>query len=198
MENVNEINREHDPNYVNKLKESLHIKKDLPDFYYDWHNAKKENPCPAEGYKSLSPKVEVKTPLGEGIGYFNCTDNDWLVELNGTIGDELQAYKDVTHWRYINNKSILPTIIAKHFNTPPDEIIYNKITAIVEEYVSQKYNVSNKDIEKWARTTPTSEINEYWSFADDTRYREGLEDGAKHYKDGKIKSIKNKNYGREL
>jgi hypothetical protein len=111
MENVNDINREHDPNYVNKLKESLHIgaKKEIAfaevpaeeSKFYDWHDASKAKPCPAIGYKSLSPKVEVKTPLGEGTGYFNCTDNDWLVELYGDITDELQAYKDVTHWRFI-------------------------------------------------------------------------------------------------
>jgi hypothetical protein len=141
MENINDINREHDPNYVNKLKESLHIKNNLT----DWHDTTKEKPCTAIGYKSLSPKVEVKTPLGDGTGYYNCTDNDWLVELYGDITDELQAYKDVTHWRFIDNKlnkameieSKLTSIIAKHFKCPPDETTYNKIIAVAEDYLSE-------------------------------------------------------------
>lgn len=94
MKNTNEFNRERNPDYVNKLKESLRIKN-------DWRDVQKEKPSPAEGYKSISQKVEVKTPLGNGTGYYNCTDNDWLVEIYGSIGDELQAYKDVTHWKYI-------------------------------------------------------------------------------------------------
>lgn len=66
-----------------------------------WINADLIKPEHADGYKALSVKVEVKTPLGNGTGYYNYFDSDWLVELKGDLSDELQSYKGVTHWKYI-------------------------------------------------------------------------------------------------
>lgn len=62
-------------------------------------------PLPNKSTKFLSIEVEVITPLGWGTGVYNYMDNDWLVELYGDVSDELQAYKDVTHWRYITYKT---------------------------------------------------------------------------------------------
>ena len=67
-------------------------------------------PPPAKGTKFLSIKVEVITPLGRGTGVYNYMDGDWLVELydddgQETFADELQSYKEVTHWRYIIYKT---------------------------------------------------------------------------------------------
>lgn len=59
-------------------------------------------PDPKKGTKFLSIEVEVKTPLGIGKGIYNYMDNDWLVEIYGDSSDELQAYKEVTHWRYLS------------------------------------------------------------------------------------------------
>jgi hypothetical protein len=67
----------------------------------EWINADLIKPDCAEGYRALSVKVEVKTPLGLGTGYYNHIDKDWLVELTDNLSDELQAYKGVTHWKYI-------------------------------------------------------------------------------------------------
>lgn len=54
----------------------------------------------------------------------------------------------------------------------------------------QDKEITDSDIEKWARKTSTSKINKYWTLSDDTRYREGLEDGAKAHKRGLIKKGK--------
>jgi hypothetical protein len=66
----------------------------------EWINAYLIKPEVAKGFLTLSVKVDVKTLHGNGTGYYNSADDDWLVELNGKI-DELQAYKGVTHWKYI-------------------------------------------------------------------------------------------------
>ena len=64
----------------------------------EWINAELAKPEKALGFKAISVKVAVKTPLGEGTGYYNHIDHDWLVELS--ISDELQSYKNVTHWKF--------------------------------------------------------------------------------------------------
>jgi hypothetical protein len=54
---------------------------EIENLEYEWQDATKEKPCPAIGFKNLSPKVMVKTPLGVGTGYHNSSDNDWLVNI---------------------------------------------------------------------------------------------------------------------
>lgn len=81
--------------------------------FINWQNSNFEKPGRADGFKILSPKVEVKTPLGEGVGYYNSVDNDWLIDING---EEFQAYKEVTHWRFIAD---LPHLL----NITDDDIV---------------------------------------------------------------------------
>jgi hypothetical protein len=119
---------------MEKLNEQLGV--------IEWYEVEKQKPPLAIGYKALSIKVAVKTPLGEGTGYYNHIDDDWLVELNKDITDELQAYKGVTHWKYISERKVSESeeskLIAKHFyNRPPDMDTYNKIVAIIKEVKSQ-------------------------------------------------------------
>jgi len=54
------------------------------------------------------------------------------------------------------------------------------------EYAQSQPEVSDEVIKKWANTTSTCKIGLNWSLSDDMRYREGLEDGAIHYRDGMI------------
>jgi len=78
-------------------KDKAELEKQLG-IFFDWHDAKIQKPGIAIGYKNLSPKVMVKTPLGDGTGYHNSSDNNWLVDVNG---EELQSYTGVTHWKFI-------------------------------------------------------------------------------------------------
>lgn len=46
--------------------------------------------------------------------------------------------------------------------------------------------VSDEQIEKWAKKSPSCKIDKVWTLEVDIRYREGLEDGAKAYRNGTI------------
>jgi hypothetical protein len=50
--------------------------------------------------------------------------------------------------------------------------------------------ITDSDIEAWARETSTCKIDEVWTEEIDIRYREGLADGAKLMRDNEIKHIK--------
>lgn len=97
---------------------------------YEWQDATKEKPCPAIGFKNLSPKVMVKTPLGVGTGYHNSSDNDWLVNING---EEFQSYKGVTHWKFIKQVK--------------DDYIFGKMVKIIDNW-KDNYNDNMKEVEK--------------------------------------------------
>ena len=97
---------------------------------YEWQDATKEKPCPAIGFKNLSPKVMIKSPLGVGTGYHNSSDNDWLVNING---EEFQSYKGVTHWKFIKQVK--------------DDYIFGKMVKIIDNW-KDNYNDNMKEVEK--------------------------------------------------
>ena len=83
---------------------------DMKKVINEWINVETDEskPMPQKNRKFLSVDVEVRTPLGDGVGCYNYMDDDWLIELYGDKSDELQAYKEVTHWRDLpsNPKSL--------------------------------------------------------------------------------------------
>lgn len=69
---------------------------------------------------------------------------------------------------------------------PSDDITIQEALEAMEEYSQQFREISelsDEEIKRWARKTPTCKIDETWTIEIDIRYREGLEDGARWYKE---------------
>lgn len=118
----------HDKTAMEQLRKALNA---------DWVDITESKPLVAKGFTSVSDKVEVLTPLGKGSGFYSHANDDWLIEIYGQVADELQSYKDVTHWRYLCDQ--------------PSEVEQPQRTAEENKWLHAKSNMDFLEIlTKWA------------------------------------------------